>query len=80
MVKKMDLEQQFEKEFTVSQYECDLNNRMKASAIMRQVQQVSTDPVSYTHLDVYKRQMFTGLSAKAWSMWRNKQYFILHLK
>lgn len=43
MVKKMDLEQQFEKEFTVSQYECDLNNRMKASAIMRQVQQVSTD-------------------------------------
>ena len=38
----MDL-QQFEKEITVSQYECDLNNRMKASAIMRQVQQVSTD-------------------------------------
>lgn len=37
------IQESFEKNIIVSQYECDFQNRMKPSAIMRQVQQVSTD-------------------------------------
>lgn len=33
----------FEKEITVHQFDCDLNSKMKVGAIMRQVQQISTD-------------------------------------
>ena len=39
----MDIREKFEKTIVVNQYDCDLNGRMKAGAILRQVQQVSTD-------------------------------------
>ena len=39
----MDIKKEFAKTITVSQYECDLNSKMTAAAVLRQVQQISTD-------------------------------------
>ena len=42
----------------------------KAAAFFAQAEQLATagqwDPVSYTHLDVYKRQVFAGAQAVDW--------------
>ncbi len=58
--------EQFEKEIVINQYECDLNNRMKASAIMRQVQQISTDHCSAVGItnEVYQQSHTAFLLAK----------------
>ncbi len=39
----MDIRKEFEQTITVLQNECDLNSRMKLSALLRRVQQISTD-------------------------------------
>ena len=36
-------EKSYEKEITVYQYECDVKNRMTAAALLKQVQQISTE-------------------------------------
>ena len=41
-------EKSYEKEITVYQYECDVKNRMTAAALLKQVQQISTE-----HCDIF---------------------------
>jgi medium-chain acyl-[acyl-carrier-protein] hydrolase len=58
--------QHFEKDITVSQYECDFLNRMKPSSILRQVEQVSMDNCTAIGVDaaLYERTHTAFLLAK----------------
>lgn len=44
-------EKTYEKEIVVCQYECDVKNRMTASALLKQTQQISTEHCDYFGLD-----------------------------
>ena len=46
-------EKSYEKEITVYQYECDVKNRMTAAALLKQVQQISTEHCDIFGLDEY---------------------------
>lgn len=62
----MNIKQEFAKTITVSQHECDLNSKMTAAAVLRQVQQISTDhctQLGFTE-EVYRKNSAAFFLAK----------------
>lgn len=62
----MDIKKEFEQTMIVTQNECDLNSRMRLAALLRRVQQISTDHCSALGIgdEDYKRTHSAFLLAK----------------
>ncbi len=62
----MDIRKEFEQNIVVLQNDCDLNSRMRLSALMRKVQQISTDHCTVLGIkdEDYKRTKSAFLLAK----------------
>ena len=70
-------EKRYEKEITVYQYECDVNNRFTAAALLKQAQQISTEHCDIFGLDAaYYRSTNTAFLLSKVSLVFNREILV----